>query len=58
MELTAALEEHHFRGSAGRPLLYARLKGTSVLPASAPLRLRALRIEGRRSVEQTVIAAA
>ncbi|MEU1436470.1 tyrosine-type recombinase/integrase [Streptomyces sp. NPDC005786] len=56
IELTAALEEHHFRGSAGRPLFYALLKETGVLPASAPLRLRALRIEGRRSVEQIVDA--
>ncbi|MFE4335201.1 hypothetical protein ACFRQM_39100 [Streptomyces sp. NPDC056831] len=54
IELTAALEEHHFRGSAGRPLFYALLKETGVLPASAPLRLRVLRIEGRRSVEQIV----
>ncbi|WP_380792578.1 tyrosine-type recombinase/integrase [Streptomyces albidoflavus] len=54
IELTASLEEHHFRGSAGRPLFYALLKETGVLPASAPLRLRALRIEGRRSVEQIV----
>ncbi|WP_406136836.1 tyrosine-type recombinase/integrase [Streptomyces sp. NBC_01089] len=56
IELTAALEEHHFRGSAGRPLFYVLLKETGVLPASAPLRLRALRIEGRRSVEQIVDA--
>ncbi|MFC9330830.1 hypothetical protein [Kitasatospora sp. NPDC057015] len=56
IELTAALEEHHFRGSAGRPLFYAVLKETGVLPASAPLQLRALRIEGRRSVEQIVDA--
>ncbi|WP_329461074.1 hypothetical protein [Streptomyces sp. NBC_01431] len=54
IELTAALDEHHFRGSAGRPLFYALLKETGVLPASAPLRLRVLRIEGRRSVEQIV----
>jgi hypothetical protein len=54
LELTAALEEHHFRGSAGRPLFYALLKDTDVLPASAPSRLRALRIEGRRSVAQIV----
>jgi hypothetical protein len=54
LELTAALEEHHFRGSAGRPLFYALLKDTGVLPASAPSRLRALRIEGRRSVAQIV----
>lgn len=54
IELTAALEEHHFRGSAGRPLFYALLKETGVLPASAPPRLRVLRIEGRRSVEQIV----
>jgi len=44
----AALEEHHFRGSAGRPLFYALLKETRILPAAAPLRLRALRIDGRR----------
>jgi hypothetical protein len=54
LELTAALEEHHFRGSAGRPLFYALLKDAGVLPASAPSRLRALRIEGRRSVAQIV----
>jgi hypothetical protein len=54
LELTAALEEHHFRGSAGRPLFYALLKDTGVLPVSAPSRLRALRIEGRRSVAQIV----
>ena len=54
IELTAALQEHHFRGSAGRPLFYALLKQAGVLPASAPARLRALRVEGRRSVEQIV----
>ena len=54
IELTAALQEHHFRGSAGRPLFYALLKETGVLPASAPARFRALRIEGRRSVQQIV----
>jgi len=54
IELTAALQEHHFRGSAGRPLFYALLKQAGVLPASAPARLRALRIEGRRSVQQIV----
>ena len=54
IELTAALQEHHFRGSAGRPLFYALLKDAGVLPASAPARLRTLRIEGRRSVEQIV----
>jgi hypothetical protein len=54
LELTAALEEHHFRGSAGRPLFYALLKDAGVLPAAAPSRLRALRIEGRRSVAQIV----
>jgi integrase len=54
VELTAALEEHHFRGSAGRPLFYALLKETGSLPVSAPLRLRALRIDGRRSIEQII----
>jgi len=54
VELTAALEEHHFRGSAGRPLFYALLKETGSLPASAPLRLRALRIDGRRSIDQII----
>jgi hypothetical protein len=54
VELTTALEEHHFRGSAGRPLFYALLKETGILPASAPLRLRALRIDGRRSIEQII----
>ena len=54
IELTAALQEFHFRGSAGRPLFYALLKETGVLPAGAPTRFRALRIEGRRSVQQIV----
>jgi hypothetical protein len=54
LELTAALEEHHFRGSAGRPLFYALLKDAGVLSAGAPSRLRALRIEGRRSIAQIV----
>jgi hypothetical protein len=54
VELTAALEEHHFRGSAGRPLFYAVLKESGILPAAAPPRLRALRIEGRPSIEQVI----
>ncbi|MEU8251061.1 site-specific integrase [Nonomuraea sp. NPDC048916] len=54
VELTAALEEYHFRGSAGRLLFYALLKETGILPASAPPRFRALRIEGRPSIEQIV----
>ena len=55
-ELTKALREHHFRGSAGRPLFYAMLKQAGVLPAAAPERLRVLRLDGRRSVEQIVDA--
>jgi integrase len=54
VELTTALQEHHFRGSAGRPLFYAMLKRAGVLPAAAPERLRVLRLDGRRSVEQIV----
>jgi hypothetical protein len=54
VELTEALQEHHFRGSAGRPLFYALLKKTGVLPTSAPERLRVLRLDGRRSIEQIV----
>ncbi|MGN9789320.1 tyrosine-type recombinase/integrase [Nonomuraea sp. ZG12] len=54
VELTESLEEYHFRGSAGRPLFYALLKETGILPADAPPRLRALRIEGRPSIEQIV----
>jgi hypothetical protein len=54
VELTKALQEHHFRGSAGRPLFYAMLKKSGVLPAAAPERLRVLRLDGRRSVEQIV----
>jgi hypothetical protein len=56
VELTTALREHHFRGSAGRPLFYAMLKQAGVLPAAAPERLRVLRLDGRRSVEQIVDA--
>ena len=55
-ELTTALQEHHFRGSAGRPLFYAMLKKAGVFPAAAPERLRVLRLDGRRSVEQIVDA--
>jgi hypothetical protein len=54
LELTAALREHHFRGSAGRPLFYALLKETGILPASAPSRLRVLRLKGRGTIEQIV----
>jgi integrase len=54
VELTAALEEHHFRGSAGRPLFYALVRESGILPAAAPQRLRALRIDGRRSIEQII----
>jgi integrase len=50
------LQEHHFRGSAGRPLFYAALKNSGVLPAAAPERLRVLRMHGRRSIEQIVDA--
>jgi len=56
VELTTALQEHHFRGSAGRPLFYGMLKKAGVLPAAAPERLRVLRLDGRRSVEQIVDA--
>src|SRR6266480_46647 len=52
VELTEAQQQHHFRGSAGRPLFYAMLKHAGVLPAAAPERLRVLRLDGRRSVEQ------
>jgi hypothetical protein len=31
-ELTTALQGHHFRGSAGRPLFYAMLKKAGVFP--------------------------
>lgn len=55
-ELTTALQEHHFRGSAGRPLFYAMLKKAGVFPGAAPERLRVLRLDGRRSVEQIVDA--
>ncbi len=56
VELTTALQAHHFRGSAGRPLFYAALKKSGVLPAAAPERLRVLRTDGRRSIEQIVDA--
>jgi hypothetical protein len=56
IELTTALQEHHFRGSAGRPLFYAALKKAGVLPAAGPERLRVLRLDGRRSIEQIVDA--
>jgi hypothetical protein len=55
-ELTTALQQHHFRGSAGRPLFYAMLKKAGVFPAAAPERLRVLRLDGQRSVEQIVDA--
>lgn len=54
LELVAALEQHHYRGSAGRPLFYALLAESGVLPADAPPRLRAAVLPGKRSVEQIV----
>jgi hypothetical protein len=54
VELTGALQEYHFRGSAGRPLFYALLKETGILPSGAPSRLRALRLKGRGTIEQIV----
>lgn len=42
VELVAALNHHSFRGSAGRPLFYALLVESGILPANAPPRLRAL----------------
>jgi hypothetical protein len=54
VELTKALQEHHFRGNAGRALFYAMLKKAGVLPPAAPERLRVVRLDGRRSVGQIV----
>jgi integrase len=54
IELAAALDQHHFRGSAGRPLFYALLTESGVLPADAPPRLRAAVLPGRRTIEQLV----
>jgi hypothetical protein len=42
------------RACPGYALFYALLKETGVLPAAAPPRLRALRIDGRRSIEQII----
>ncbi|BCB84870.1 hypothetical protein Psuf_021830 [Phytohabitans suffuscus] len=56
VELTKALQEHHFRGSAGRPLFYALLRKAGTLPPGTPERLRVLRVDGRHSVEQIVDA--
>jgi len=54
LELVAALEQHHYRGSAGRPLFYALLAKSGVLPADAPPRLRAAVLPGKRSIEQII----
>ncbi|WP_329164255.1 site-specific integrase [Streptomyces sp. NBC_01387] len=54
LELVAALEQHHYRGSAGRPLFYALLAESGVLPANAPPRLRAAVLPGKRSIEQII----
>ncbi|MET7852819.1 tyrosine-type recombinase/integrase [Streptomyces avermitilis] len=54
LELVAALEQHHYRGSAGRPLFYALLAESGVLPADAPPRLRAAVLPGKRSIEQII----
>lgn len=54
LELVAALEQHYYRGSAGRPLFYALLAESGVLPADAPSRLRAAVLPGKRSIEQIV----
>lgn len=46
VELTAALQDHHFRGSAGRPLFYAMLKVQRIRDAA----IGALRLAGTTNI--------
>jgi hypothetical protein len=49
IEISNALQEHQCQGANNRPLFYALLAETGVLPAGAPPMLRATRMAGQRT---------
>ncbi len=54
IELNNALREHQCNGASNRPLFYALLAETGVLPAGAPPRLRATQMAGQRTPAELV----
>ena len=54
IEVSAALREHQCNGANNRPLFYALLAETGVLPAGAPPILRATRMAGQRTPAELV----
>ncbi len=54
IEVSSALREHQCQGANNRPLFYALLAETGVLPAGAPPILRATRMTGQRTPAELV----
>ena len=54
IEISNALQEHQCQGANNRPLFYALLAETGVLPAGAPPVLKATRMAGQRTPAQLV----
>ena len=54
IEISDALQEHQCQGANNRPLFYALLAETGVLPAGAPPILRATRMAGQRTPAELV----
>ena len=54
IEISDALQEHQCQGANNRPLFYALLAETGVLPAGAPPVLRATRMAGQRTPVELV----
>ena len=54
IEISNALQEHQCQGADNRPLFYALLAETGVLPAGAPPVLKATRMAGQRTPAQLV----
>jgi integrase len=54
IEISNALQEHQCQGANNRPLFYALLAETGVLPAGAPPILRATRMAGQRTPAELV----
>jgi hypothetical protein len=54
IEISDALQEHQCQGANNRPLFYALLAETGVLPAGAPPILRATRMGGQRTPAELV----
>src|SRR5260370_2798404 len=54
IEISDALQEHQCQGASNRPLFYALLAETGVLPAGAPPILKATRMTGHRTPAEPV----